>query len=242
MAEITIRIASKSEYITPEIVKSRSLQYSPALFARHVFPQKEVRAYAEWANSPELHINDMGYRGHSFSATKPDGVVRIIIYGGSAVFDPYAPEGGDWPHRVETILKQNGLPQVEVINAGIPGHASFDCLGRLFAEGHDFSPDYLVFSNAWNDIKTFRSGQPLLRQLRPYQDQEDPRLNYQGRMDRFLCEHSQLYVRLRSRYYNWRLRTNFEGSVPAGDYVSDYNQAALRQYRLNQQMFIDLAR
>ena len=242
IAEITIRLTSKSGYVTPEIIKNRSLQYSPALFARHVFPQKEVRAYGDWPNSPEFYINENGYRGHSFAATKPDGVIRIIIYGGSAVFDIYQPEGQDWPHRVETILKQNGLPNVEVINAGIPGHASFDCFGRLFAEGQAFNPDILIFSNAWNDIKTFRSGQPLLRLLRPYQEQEDPRLNYQGKTDRFLCEHSQLYVRLRSRYYNWKLRTNFEGSVPEGEYLADFNPLALKQYRINQQMFIDLAR
>ncbi len=242
IAEITIRHTSRLGYVTPETLKNRSLQYSPALFARHVFPQKEVRAYGEWSNSPEFYINDNGYRGHSFAATKPEGVIRIIIYGGSAVFDPYQPEGRDWPHRVETILKENGFPQVEVINAGIPGHASFDCFGRLFAEGHVFNPDYLIFSNAWNDIKNFRSDRPLLRQLRPYKDDEDPRLNYQGTLDRFLCEHSQLYVRLRGRYYNWKLRVNAEGRVPEGDYVSDFNPAALKQYRINQQMFIDMAR
>src|ERR1700720_4590349 len=82
IAEITIRRTSKLGYVTPEIIKSRSLQYSPSLFARHVFPQKEVRAYGEWTNSPEFHINENGYRGHSFAATKPEGVIRIMIYGG----------------------------------------------------------------------------------------------------------------------------------------------------------------
>jgi lysophospholipase L1-like esterase len=242
IVEATIRKTSKLGYVTPEIIKNRSLPYSPALFARHIFPEKEVRAYGEWGGPTQYYINKNGYRGHDFAVTKPEGVIRIMIYGGSAVFDPNQPEGQDWPHRIETILRQNGFPQVEVINAGIPGHASFDCFGRLFAEGHLFNPNYVIFYNGWNDIKTFRFDRPLLRQLHPYNDQEDPRVNYQGRLDRFLCEHSQLYVRLRGRYYNWELPIGSEGSVPEGDYLSDFKQTALQQYRINQQMFVDLAR
>ena len=240
LAEMTVRYASTSVYVTPEIIKNRNLQYAPALFARNVFPQREARAYG--LGTVKYYINSNGYRGHGFSVAKPPGVIRIVIYGGSAVFDPYQTEGQDWPHRVESILKQNGFPQVEVINAGIPNHASFDCFGRLFAEGHLLDPDYLVFSNAWNDIKTFRSDTPLLRRYQPYNDQEDPRLNYQGSVDRLMCEHSQLYVRLRDRYYNWKLAIGPEGSIPQSEYVSDFSRPALRQYRINQEIFVDLAR
>jgi hypothetical protein len=242
LAEMTVRYTSKSGYVTPEIIRNRTVQYSPAVFARHVFPQKEVRAYFDWAGTIKYYINANGYRGHGFSVTKPPGVIRVIIYGGSAVFDPYQTEGQDWPHRVETRLRQNGFPQVEVINAGIPNHASFDCFGRLFAEGHLLNPDYLIFSNAWNDIKTFRSDTPLLRRYQPYNDQEDPRVNYQSGVDRLMCEHSQLYVRLRDRYYNWKLAIGPEGSIPQSEYLSDFSRPALRQYRIDQEMFVDLAR
>jgi hypothetical protein len=242
LAEITVRKTSKAGYVTPEIVRNRSLRYSPAVFARNVFPQTEARAYADWAGTIKYYINDNGYRGHGFAFTKPPGVIRIMIYGGSAVFDPYQTEGQDWPHRVETILRQNGFPQVEVINAGIPNHASFDCFGRLFAEGHLLNPDYLILSNAWNDIKTFRSSTPLLRRYQPYNVQEDPRVNYQSTVDRLMCEHSQLYVRLRDRYYNWKLAIGPEGSIPQSEYLSDFSRPALRQYRIDQEIFVDLAR
>ena len=240
LAEMTVRYTSTSGYVTPEIIRNRTLRYSPALFARTVFPQTEARA--DGLGTAKYYINSNGYRGHAFSFAKPPGVIRIVIYGGSAVFDPYQTEGQDWPHRVESILKQNGFPQVEVINAGIPNHASFDCFGRLFAEGHLLNPDYLIFSNAWNDIKTFRSDTPLLRRYQPYNDQEDPRLNYQSRLDRFMCEHSQLFVRLRDRYYTWKLTIGPEGSIPQGEYLSDFSRPALRQYRINQEIFVDLAR
>ena len=148
----------------------------------------------------------------------------------------------DWPHRVERILREAGHPEVEVINAGIPGHASFDSFGRLFAEGHVLDPDYVVLYNAWNDIKYFRWTDPLLRSMRPFVDSMDPRLNYQNPVDKLLCEISQVYVRLRYRYYSWRLDDGPEGRRPHDEYVSEIGEIGPKQYRVNTEMFVDLAR
>ena len=103
MAEIAVRYVSTSGYVTPEIIKNRTLRYTPAVFARTVFPQTETKAFG--FGTSKYYINSNGYRGHSFSIAKPAGVIRIVIYGGSVVFDPYQTEGQDWPHRIETILR-----------------------------------------------------------------------------------------------------------------------------------------
>ncbi|MCA1817655.1 MAG: GDSL-type esterase/lipase family protein [Acidobacteria bacterium] len=243
--ELIVRRTSR-RYPTPAALRDRTLEYAPALFARHVFPRKELRANNEDENNPvEYYINGKGYRGRDFSAAKPAGAIRIIFYGGSATFDVNLPEGRDWPHRVESILRENGYPQVEVINAGAPGHASWDSFGRLFSEGHLFSPDYVVSNNGWNDFRYFRSDEPLLREFQPLCQSSrntDPRLNYRNRIDGLLCEHSQLYLRLRSRYYDWRLKLGPMGAKPGGDYSSEITETALRQYYLNQVMFVDAAR
>jgi hypothetical protein len=241
-AEALIR--HTSPYVTPELMSKHSLQYAPALFARHVFPRKEQRTYdtGDISTGIEFYVNEKGYRGRDFPAAKPDGVIRIIVYGGSAAFDINLPEGRDWPHRVEAILRESGYPQVEVINAGIPGHASFDAFGRLFSEGHTFSPDYVISYNEWNDIKYFRSNQPLLREFKPFCQVRNLRLDYRGPVDRFLCERSQLYAHLRMRYYDWRLRVGPQGAAPQGEHSSELSGAAIRQYALNQRMFVDVAR
>lgn len=247
IAELYVRRTSKLGYVTPEILKDRSVQYVPSLFARHVFPQKDLRAFGGEGPNGSIfyHINEKGYRGHNFELKKPAGKIRIIFYGGSNVFDIWMPDDEDWPHRVERILNENGFPQVEIINAGVPGHASFDSFGRLWSEGHIFGPDYVVFCGAWNDIKKhFRFAEPLLRQMQPYVEDSDPRLNYKGRLDRFLCEHSQLFVRVRQRYYDWKLNADLEGEVVQrdGTFNFDLQEEALKQYKLNVQLFVDCAK
>jgi len=247
ISEWYVRRTSKLGYVTPQILKDRSVQYVPSLFSRHVLPQKELRAYGGEGPNGSIfyYINEKGYRGHNFEWNKPAGKIRIIFYGGSNVFDIWMPDDEDWPHQVERILNENGFPQVETINAGIPGHASFDCTGRLWSEGHMFQPDYVVFCGAWNDIKKhFRFSEPLLRQMQPYAEDSDPRLNYQGRLDRFLCEHSQLFVRVRQKYYDWKLKADLEGEVVQRDGTFDFDlqEEALKQYELNVQLFVDCAK
>ena len=199
MALGEIYVRARYDFVTPDLLRRRSLQYTGSIFSRNVFPPEEQIVYGNDDSRVKWFINERGYRRKNFAVPKLPGTTRIIFYGGSAVFNSKIwEEEKDWPHRVEEALKERGFSQVEVINAGIPGHASFDSVGRLFAEGHLFDPDYVVLYNAWNDIKYFKSGEPLLRRFGPYDEPRGPHLNYQGRTDRFLCAHSQLYVYLRA--------------------------------------------
>lgn len=234
LVETYIRMTK--DYVTPEIIRERSLQYSPALFARHVFPLKEqIIEERGW------HINPKGYRGKDFTNKKSAGTKRIIVYGGSAVFDQNVVNKNDWPARIEQLLKENGLANVEVINAGIPGHASFDSFGRLFMEGHTFEPDFVILYNSWNDIKYFPEQRPLLRTYKPYYESKEFRSTYQGFLDQAFCEVSQLYVRLRSRYYTRKFNLGSEGIIQGDEYSREIHDHGPTQFQLNIEMFTDLA-
>jgi hypothetical protein len=239
-AEIFIRLTSPYGYVTPETLKAAIPDYQPAVFARHVIRQHAQTAIVNGV--VQFRINSHGYRGAEFTDTKPEGVTRIMFYGGSSVFDQESRKEDDWPHRVERNLKARGFTNVEVINAGIPGYASADAVGTFFSEGHLFRPDYVLLSDEWNDIKLFRSSQSLLREFSRGDIQDDPRTTYQNGLDRVLSNVSQLYVRLRSRYYTWKLKIGAEGMRPSGDYSSTFNEAALTQYKLNLETFVDIAR
>jgi lysophospholipase L1-like esterase len=238
--EAYVRKTSPYGYVTPDTLRAMTPDYQPAVFARHVI---RARATTSVVNGQELfRINSHGYRGREFAAVKPAGTTRIMFYGGSSVFDVDARGEDDWPHRVERNLAAGGFDNVEVINAGIPGFSSAEAVGTFFAEGHRFNPDYVVFYGQWNDIKLLRSPEPLLRQFTRQGTSVDPRTTYQNIVDRALSNVSQLYVRLRERYYTWKFRIGDEGMRPADDYGSSLDEAALRQYLLNVQTFVDIAR
>src|SRR5262245_44067511 len=124
--------------------RQRALRYAESAVSRHALAAEPLEVDA----GRDLHyrITDKGYRGDDFEWQKPQGTVRILVYGGSSVFDIYQGEGRDWPARVERALTEGGIA-AEVINAGVPGHTSLDSLGLLLAEGHRLDPDYVLLSH-----------------------------------------------------------------------------------------------
>ena len=240
LGEIYVRISNPEHILSPGERREQSLQMEPALFARYSI--KPGGKTVQGPNRIRWTINDRGYRGKGFTADKPDGKIRVMVYGGTAAFDGANIEGEDWPHRVENLLRQAGLPQVEVINAGLPDHASFDALGRFFAEGHFYRPDVVLLYSGWEDLPYLWSSEPLLRQVRPYQPYKDPRIQYAGVFDRFFGSFSQLYLLLRDGYYIGR-EDGFTSPRPFTDQPSDrIAPSALRQFRLDVELFVDLAR
>ncbi len=154
-----------------QAIKPRELVYEPSVYARSHFPQHTQDVHSPIAIGPEerlqYQINSHGYRGPEFSVQKPEGAVRIMVYGGSTVFDAGASNDEDWPRRLERYLRLDGVPNAEVINAGIPGHNATDALGRLLTEGHHFQPDYVILYGSWADIKDFNSDDYLIRRRKP---------------------------------------------------------------------------
>jgi len=229
------------------LVRNRSLRYEPALYARHVLAKEAHKAVDSPVKGKGVNyeINKNGYRGEYFSPQKPRGVLRIIVYGGSVVFDIRAPEGESWPQIVQKGLRENGMKDVEVINAGIPGHTSLDSVGRLFTEGFSFKPDYVLIYNGWNDIKYFLSKETTLRTLKPRLQKFDPRIHYMGNIDQWMCETVHLYNVLRRIYFKklYKIgKEGLEGSQTVRFPKTAINPLAIEQYRLAMEVFVDLAR
>lgn len=238
-------------YNTPDTIKRQSLQYEPSLFARHVLaPGVSIRPDQAWGlqrrqpgSGLSYAINARGTRGRTFLVPKPRGVCRIVALGGSSVFDAYATEGRDWPHLLERRLHANGFPNVEVINAGVPGHASFDSLGRLYAQVWTWQPDYLVLYHGWNDIKYWRAlteEHPLIAHVQPSDGNADPFQNYRSAFD-WLLSSSQVYVKLRNAYFVRATNVGPEGQVPTGTLTAAFGPVGPSQFRLINQLLVDAA-
>lgn len=232
VAEIAVRS------MVPYWDLSMALQYSPSLFSQHVIARKTQTVYRRTDPSDTLYINSLGYRGNSFSMDKPSDQIRIMVYGGSQVFS--AGTGRmSWPEWIEKNLEGKGYKNIEVINAGTPGHASFDSLGRLFSFGHYLDPDIVILVNQWNDLKYFHLKAPLTK-AKPYNPQRNPRRNYLNSIDRFFGQHSQFYLLLRELFFNWGTNPRRQDDFYRPGEHSKISSQALRQYNLNVKTFVDV--
>jgi lysophospholipase L1-like esterase len=241
--EIFVRLSFP--YYTPDTVRKHSLPYVQAVYTSLMLAPVNDQFKSNRGKDEKVtyFINEHGTRGASFKLPKPTGVQRIVVLGGSTVFDTDADEGADWPHLVEKFLREKGHRQVEVINAGIPGLTSTDSLGRLYTEIWQWEPDYLIMYEAWNDIKYFNRlsyDMPLIRLVKPSNLDADPYKNYQGMLD-YLLSYSQLYMRVRTKYFAWKYPVGSEGKLreERKDNVEDLG---LAQFRLNMETFVDVSR
>jgi lysophospholipase L1-like esterase len=202
-------------------VRAHSLQYLPSVYARHrLAPGQDFDAGLAWgapakgaSSGPRIVVNERGLRGAPIAVPKPKGTIRVVVLGGSLVFDIHADEGQDWPHLTGARLRERGHPEVEVINAGVPGHASADSLGRLTTQIWMLEPDYVLLVQGWNDLKLLGRldpDHPLLDRVAPFDPRADPFQNDRGFLDRLLL-HSQVYSKLRTRYFLSRVQPGTEG-------------------------------
>ena len=261
VAELLVRVVLP--YNTPDTVRAYSLEYEPAVYARSLLKPVnrlvEVDSAKAWGDKAQDEASDVavfissnGYRGPAFAVRKPAQTKRIIVLGGSAVFDHGAPDRnpekfGSWPHLLEDRLHEEGFENVEVINAGIPGHATSDSLGRLVTQLWMYSPDFVLVYHGWNDIKFWRAQEispetPLISQVTPYDPSSNPFISYRGFWDKLLSN-SQIYVKLRSRFFMSRIDIGLEGAVNApSEMASEYETYGPEQFRLNLELIVSASK
>jgi len=97
--------------------------------------------------------NQWGYRGEDFPLEKPAGEYRIACLGGSTTYtsavDDYTKS---FPAQLQDILRAGGLPQVRVINAGVPGWTSYETLVNYEFRLVETDPDLLLIYDGVNDM------------------------------------------------------------------------------------------
>ena len=94
------------------------------------------------------HLNGLGYPGPAPPMPKPDGEYRIIIFGGSTVFNGQPSIAG----LLEQYCWRGGLNQIRVYNSGVVSSSSGMELARVLFEFSDLEPDLVIFYNGGNDL------------------------------------------------------------------------------------------
>ncbi len=98
--------------------------------------------------SGDIQINSHGFRGQEL--TDAD-ITRVMCIGDSTTFGP--PEDKHpYPHTVQTVLARRRLNRsVEVINAGVCGHSTYNILFRI-KRLLRFKPNVVILFTGWNDL------------------------------------------------------------------------------------------
>ena len=134
-------------------------------------------------------INSLGYRDQEYPLAKPPGKTRILVFGDSFTFG----EGVPYGERFTDLLEEN-IPDIEVINFGVPGAGIDENYARFRQFGNHFDPDYVVLMANWLGAERYslnivQSGQVDASELKPadptqlfHSDvihRDDPALNFQ---------------------------------------------------------------
>jgi lysophospholipase L1-like esterase len=125
------------------------------------------RPYVERRRIPNQHfeninINKWGYRGPEFTLGKPDGLFRIILFGGSFVWGTGAIRDYETisGHLQKLLEKRYKGRKFEVINAGETGYVTTQERILFLEESILFSPDLVIFIDGANDVMVVFGGKP----------------------------------------------------------------------------------
>ena len=185
-------------------------------------------------------INGLGLRGPEPIIPKPPNVRRILVLGGSAVFNAWASDERTWPRALEEKLSAKLHQTVEVINGSTPGYCLYQSVNRWEDEFARFEPDLVIVDHLWNDLKTFaysthrdylsvwKPPDPKTAALNPYRDR--PLLDLLSRNIHLVSK-----IRLHRIWAAMqRGEIGAEGASPPSN-VAAYQRWALEFYRQNLQ-------
>ncbi len=123
------------------------------VFRGHPFTNYRLNEAYRRSDGSSRH-NSLGLRGPEVPAEKPEGAYRIVCLGGSTTYCT-AVERDElaYPAQLERILREvHGDTRVEVLNAGVGGWSSWECLIDLELRILDLDPDLLVVYHGINDV------------------------------------------------------------------------------------------
>jgi len=98
-----------------------------------------------------LSQNSRGFRDAKRDLAKPEGVRRMLCVGDSFTWGWGVEHDAIYTHVLERMLIAEGRG-VEVINAGVKGYGTVQCLLYLLDEGFEYAPDVVVYQVCMNDI------------------------------------------------------------------------------------------
>jgi lysophospholipase L1-like esterase len=155
-----------------------------------------------YVNGSTATANALGYRGPLVSRTKPPGVFRVILLGGSTMHGWGVNDSQtiDAYMRAELRRIRPDL-RVEVVNLAFDGYDSYQLFERLHSDGIPMAPDIVIVHEGINDVRNAR--------FAGLQDRDPRTLLWAGELSRLRAERlrgaPRCWDRIRHRSYLARL-------------------------------------
>jgi len=126
----------------PEVFKK-----DPNLFWR-LRPSQEISS--RFFEGETISVNSHGLRNREI-APKSDKI-RIVALGNSCTFGWGMKENQTYARQLEKLINADvSLPNVEIINAGIPGYSSLQGQRFFISDIINLQPDIIMLMFGWND-------------------------------------------------------------------------------------------
>src|SRR5689334_7221438 len=137
-----------AKYARLDQMPARAFRYRP--HPHLVYALNEGFESGDGRNRHNAH----GTRGPDFVVPKPPGTYRIVCVGGSTTYETgVADDARTYPARMGELLRtEHGRPDVEVIDAGVPGYTSFETLILVALRVLEWQPDLVLYYDNTNDV------------------------------------------------------------------------------------------
>ncbi len=239
IAEILLRISPQLS--TNELLE-QSVAYDTSPISRHKLSENDhdvILINDKLKKEIKMKIRD-GYRAEYFPKIKEENEIRIFVMGGSQIFDQEALLHEDWPYIIQKNLQQKNISNVRVINAGVPGHSTFDSFTRILSEIHLYSPDYIILCHTHNEFLNYRNMSISKTPLEIMPSLSSSTYNdYSISLVEKIAEKSQIYLRI--KYFGELMDTKRRHKQKISrDFKEFVTDDAYEQMKLNINMFIDL--
>ncbi len=147
---------------------------------------------------------------------KPPGALRVMLFGDSMLVGRWLPQEETYSARLESILRERGLP-ADVVNAGVQGHSTDQALLLMQRWVPAYRPDVVIYGSTLNDLggngvdEAWGIGKPVFQldgreRLRLTLPRPSAEIRQLGIGPRAWIQLSALYRLLQPRILLWRAR------------------------------------
>lgn len=159
-----VLLRAKTRIVNAILISLAIVLLGGEIFTRAINPPPEdpdyraAAPYIEFAGQPNgviedenIQLNALGYRDDVPAMPKPSDEYRVIMLGGSTVFNG-SPRENSLSGIIEANFRREGSQGVKVYNWGVFGAVSGQELSAIVTRAVDYTPDMVLVYDGANDL------------------------------------------------------------------------------------------